>query len=110
MAHSSHSQQVSNQHISKYMSKPDVCQLCGRNVFLTFHHLIPRKVHRRPRFKKQCSREELNRGIWICRKCHKGIHKSFDEMTLAKELFTLEKLQANSVIAKHVQWVSKQKA
>ena len=103
-------QQSNTQQNSKYLTKPSNCQLCGRSVSLTFHHLIPRKVHRRPRFKKYFSKEELNQGIWICRKCHKGIHKFFDEMTLAKDFYTLEKLQANPIIAKHVEWVAKQKA
>jgi hypothetical protein len=54
------------------------------------------------------SREELGIGIDICRKCHNGIHDLYDEMTLALNLNSLEKLQKDPAILKHVQWVSRQ--
>lgn len=85
------------------------CQLCQRLQPLTFHHLIPKKVHRRTRYKKSYSREELNRGIDICRLCHVGLHRLYDEMTLAKGLNTLEKLRGDTAVQKHVRWVRKQK-
>lgn len=85
------------------------CVLCTRVVELTFHHLIPRKMHRRTHFKKHFNREQLNEGIHICRKCHNGIHAAYDEMTLAKELNTLELLQQDEVLRKHFEWVAKQK-
>ncbi|GAA0794520.1 HNH endonuclease [Marinobacterium sediminicola] len=85
------------------------CQLCGRKIALTFHHLIPRKMHRRPRFYKQYTREQLNQGIWVCRACHRGIHKHYDEMTLARDYNTLEQLQTDSQLQKHVAWVAKQR-
>ena len=90
-------------------TKPDNCSLCLRHTALTFHHLVPRKVHRRTYFRKHCSREELARGIYVCRKCHNGIHKLFDEMQLAKALNTLEKLRENTDLDRHVQWVARQK-
>ena len=89
--------------------KPENCCLCYRHCALTFHHLIPRKVHRRTFYRKNFSRETLAKGIYVCRQCHKGIHKLYDEMTLAKSLNTLELLQADDALAKHVFWVSKQK-
>lgn len=39
------------------------CPFCGRQCALTFHHLIPRKLHRRVYFKKTFSREELRHAI-----------------------------------------------
>ena len=85
------------------------CELCGRDAALSFHHLIPRKAHRRKRFKKLFSKQHLARGIKICQLCHRGIHRFYDEMTLATELETKEKLIADPVIQKHVSWVKKQK-
>lgn len=76
---------------------------------LTFHHLIPKKVHRRARFKKHYEREQLQAGIYVCRRCHRGIHRLFDEMTLAQDYDSLEKLLADEQIQKHVAWVAKQK-
>lgn len=85
------------------------CPLCGRTVPLTFHHLIPKKLHRRTRFKKRYSKPELNQGVFICRLCHNGIHDHYDEMTLAKEFNSFEKLQADLNIQRHAEWAAKQK-
>lgn len=85
------------------------CVFCKRKCRLTFHHLIPRKVHRRAHFKKHFSKQALNRGVAICRQCHSGIHKQYDEMTLAKNLNTPEALVADEVLQRHFEWVAKQK-
>lgn len=87
----------------------DTCPLCARQTRLTFHHLIPRKVHRRSHFKKHYTREELNQGIAICRACHSGIHRCLDEMTLAKKVNTLESLRTHEVLSRHFSWVARQK-
>lgn len=89
--------------------KSGACQLCGRHTALTFHHLIPRKMHRRPRFRKHYDRETLQAGIVICRLCHKGLHRLFDEMTLARDLSTLEALRSDPAVRKHITWVMKQR-
>ncbi|QIZ72827.1 hypothetical protein [Oxynema aestuarii] len=86
-----------------------LCPLCQRECYLTFHHLIPRKVHRREFFKKNYSKDELNRGLDICRLCHNGIHDLYDEMTLAKEFASLDLLLADRGLSKHFEWVAKQK-
>ena len=89
--------------------KSGICELCARNTMLTRHHLIPRKLHRRNFFKKSYTREELQRGVQICRPCHSGIHRLYDEMTLGKQLNTIDKLRADTSIAKHAAWVARQK-
>ncbi|WP_415890677.1 hypothetical protein ACMXYV_05030 [Neptuniibacter sp. SY11_33] len=76
---------------------------------LTFHHLIPKKMHRRSYFSKRYGREELNRGINICRFCHDAVHRAFDEMTLAKEFNSLEHLLSSPKIQRHIEWASKQR-
>lgn len=85
------------------------CELCHRKVALTLHHLIPRKLHRRNFFKKNYTRQQLQCGIKICRVCHSGIHRLYDEMTLGKKLNTLELLKADVAVSRHVAWVAKQK-
>lgn len=85
------------------------CALCEREVALTFHHLIPRKVHRRTRFRRQYSRETLNEGVMLCRLCHRGVHRLYDEMTLATRLNTLGALQLDEAVQRHVVWVRKQR-
>ena len=86
------------------------CALCARVTRLTFHHLIPRKMHRRPRFRKRHSREELNAGIDLCPRCHRGVHRLHDEMTLASSLNTLEALREDEAVARHAAWVARQKS
>ena len=85
------------------------CKLCRRKTHLTFHHLIPKKLHRRTRFRKHYRREDLNRGIDICRMCHNGLHVLYDEMTLAKKYSTLEALLQDEAVMRHVGWVGRQK-
>ena len=94
----------------KKSETPKRCRLCDRRVDLTFHHLIPRKVHRRTYFRKHVDKRTLNAGIWICRLCHKGIHKRFDEMALAKHFNSLELLRSDESLRRHFAWVAKQKA
>jgi len=87
------------------------CALCGRDRPLTFHHLIPRAVHARKRFRRKFTREEMKtRGILVCRKCHSGIHDLIpDEKVLAESYNTVESLLAHEGVAKHVAWVRKQR-
>lgn len=91
-------------------SRP-TCDLCERIAPLTFHHLIPRKVHRRNRFRKRYDREVMrSTGLMICRLCHSGIHDLIpDEQELAEQYNTKEKLLDHPGVARHVAWVRKQK-
>ena len=85
------------------------CPFCQRELRLTFHHLIPKKLHRRTRFRKQYSREQLNRGIDICRQCHDGIHDRYDEMTLYRDYDTPASLASDPALARYFAWVARQK-
>ena len=69
----------------------------------------PRKMHRHTHFRKHYNKEQLNQGINICRQCHSGIHRQYDEMQLAKTRNTLETLLNDEVLTRHFDWVSKQK-
>lgn len=84
------------------------CPLCARRARLTFHHLIPRKMHRRSYYKKHYSREVLNQGVAICRQCHDGIHRFYTEMELAKQLYSLALLQQDEKLSRYFEWVGKQ--
>ena len=70
--------------------------------FLAFHHLIPIKLHRGAYFRKNYSREDLEQGVDLCRLCHRRIHRLFEQMTLAQEFSSLDALQANPLIQRHV--------
>lgn len=94
---------------SKHRPKQSACPLCQRSMALTFHHLIPRKLHRRNFFAKHFNREQLNQGIFICRTCHNAVHRFYDEMTLGKKLNSLEALLADPLLSQHFAWVGKQR-
>lgn len=66
-------------------------------------------MHRRTFFKKNYSKQELAQGVDVCLKCHSGIHKTYDEMQLAKHFNTLTLLQNDEKLATHFAWVAKQK-
>jgi hypothetical protein len=88
------------------------CELCGREgKALTFHHLIPRHCHRKRRFRARFSIGEMrDRGLWICRQCHSGIHDLIpDEKILGWSYNTRDLLLAHEGISKHVDWARKQK-
>lgn len=91
------------------VAKVDVCPCCERKTKLTFHHLIPRQMHRRKFFRKQFDKVHLNSGVMICRQCHDGIHRFYSPMVLAKELNTLDKLKQDPQLATYFNWVSKQR-
>ena len=88
----------SREEMRKPGEKIGCCPCCSRTVPLTFHHLVPKKVHRRNRYKKLYSKDELNRGVYLCRRCHKGIHRTFDELTLAEKFNSLETIEIFSIL------------
>ena len=90
-------------------SAPTSCALCGRERPLSFHHLIPKKVHRRGHFKRNYEAAELQKGVHLCRLCHGAVHRLYDEMTLAKDYATLAALRQDPAVQKHVSWARKQK-
>ena len=84
--------------------------MCQREKPLSFHHLIPRKMHRRKNFLKEFGKKEMKkRGINVCRKCHSTIHKFWDEKTLGEKYNTKEKLMETEEMQKFVAWVKKVK-
>ncbi len=85
------------------------CPLCRRRLPLTFHHLIPKKLHRRPRYRRRFQRIELARGIYICRECHDGIHAAYSEAELAKRFFTPESIATDPRLSRHFTWLSRQR-
>ncbi len=86
------------------------CVLCGQPAHLTFHHLVPKRVHAKPWARQRYALEVLRtRGIWVCRSCHSFLHRQFDERTLGERLDSLEALRAEPSIARHIDWASRQR-
>lgn len=86
------------------------CELCERTHRLTFHHLIPRTLHKNKWFKKRYTREEMtSRGLDLCRDCHSAIHALIpSEKTLGRDYNTKAALLAHEPLARYVAWVSTQ--
>lgn len=86
------------------------CELCKRDKPLTFHHLIPKAMHKSKWFIKNYNKTHMKKhGINICRDCHSMLHKFYDEKTLGRDFNTLEKVMADEKIMKAVKYFSKQK-
>ena len=82
--------------------EPDHCEICEKDLPLTFHHLIPKKCHSNKWFRKRYTREEMNtRGIHVCRKCHNYIHEIAGQKELGRDYNTLEALLQNEKIASY---------
>ena len=85
------------------------CPCCSRQLALSFHHLIPRKVHRRGRFTRLYSKQQLAMGIYICRDCHTAIHSTYSEMELAKRFVSLDLLVSDEKLARAFSWLGRQR-
>jgi 5-methylcytosine-specific restriction endonuclease McrA len=56
------------------------CALCGRVRPLSFHHLIPRTLHRNKWFRKNFDAMDMrSRGIELCKECHEFIHQRYGQ-------------------------------
>jgi len=85
------------------------CELCGRENELTFHHLIPVCLHKNKWFKKNYTREEMSKGINVCKyDCHREIHNIISEKELGRSFNTLEKLLRHPKIKKYIKYIRNQ--
>lgn len=92
------------------------CEMCSRQLLLTFHHLIPKDTH--PTYLKkrlpagiegEPTRHFLNSyGTMVCRHCHAYVHRLASNEVLAKEYNTLEKILATPSVQRYVQWAGQQ--
>ena len=85
------------------------CELCGRENVLTFHHLIPKSQHKNKWFKKNYTREDMAKGINICKyDCHREVHNIITEKELGRSFNTLQKLLRHPKVKKYVKYIQKQ--
>lgn len=86
------------------------CELCRREQPLTFHHLIPRKNHRKGYFRRHFSKDDLNRrGLMLCRLCHRHLHRVYDEGELGRRLNTKEAILEEPEMQRFLEWAKKQR-
>jgi hypothetical protein len=89
---------------------PERCELCHREKTLTFHHLIPKKTHRKRRIRYRYHRDELHhRGLWVCRLCHRQLHRFFSEEQLAEDLNTRDRILEEPAMVRFLAWARRQR-
>jgi len=79
------------------------CELCGLELELTKHHLIPQRVSRSTKYSKDLKTDESN-FLWICGECHGQIHALYTEQELRDFYSTKEALLASEKFGKFVKW------
>ncbi|KAI0368204.1 hypothetical protein BV20DRAFT_948558 [Pilatotrama ljubarskyi] len=90
-------------------TRTNECEICEREVPLTYHHLIPREVHDKVRKKKWHPESMLNSVAWLCRPCHSAVHHVASNEVLAKEYYTVDLLLAREDIQKWRKYAAKQR-
>ena len=84
------------------------CQLCERELPLSFHHLIPRSTHKRRWVRQNHTVTDLQRGVWVCSPCHSAIHRFIEHNDLAQTYNTIEALLSHDDLGKFIRWSRKQ--
>jgi hypothetical protein len=51
----------------------------------------------------------LAQGIYVCRDCHDGIHRTYSEQELAARFAAPEALLNDPVLNKHFRWLARQR-
>ncbi|KDQ09916.1 hypothetical protein BOTBODRAFT_36731 [Botryobasidium botryosum FD-172 SS1] len=85
------------------------CEICERDVPLTYHHLIPRSTHTKVLKRKWHPESLLNSVAWLCRPCHSAVHGIATNEELAREYYTIELLLTREDIQKWKKYASKQR-
>jgi hypothetical protein len=84
------------------------CEMCGRDMPVTRHHLIPQVMHNRSPW-SEMSKAHLQTCANICRPCHSAVHRFEDNKTLAQKFHTMQLLMADPRVQKWVAYISKQR-
>jgi len=92
------------------MDSNKICDLCGREGYLTRHHLVPRCLHRRKTIRRRFDAEARGQTVRLCDDCHTQVHRLMDEKTLAVEASTLDELKNYEAVRKYLKWVRNKKA
>ncbi|EIN04159.1 hypothetical protein PUNSTDRAFT_116630 [Punctularia strigosozonata HHB-11173 SS5] len=90
-------------------TRTTACEICERDVPLTYHHLIPRSTHVKVIKKKWHPESMLNSVAWLCRPCHSAVHHVAPNETLAREYHTVDLLLQREDIQKWRNYAAKQR-
>jgi len=77
------------------------CELCERDECRLYrHHLVPQS-------RKHHEEEEYGTLAKLCRDCHRKIHATWDNKTIARQLPTIDKLRAAPELQSYLAWIRK---
>lgn len=103
------------------------CEICEREVPLTYHHLIPRSTHEKALKRKWHPESMLNSVAWLCRcvslrhiirsktltlvnrPCHSTVHHVASNDDLAQNYYTIELLLQREDIQRWRSYASKKR-
>ncbi|KAF9003086.1 hypothetical protein BDQ17DRAFT_516585 [Cyathus striatus] len=85
------------------------CEICEREVPLTYHHLIPKSTHAKVLKKKWHPESMLNSVAWLCRPCHTAVHQVARTEDLARNYYTVGLLLEREDIQKWRKYAAKQR-
>ncbi|KAJ7659193.1 hypothetical protein DFH06DRAFT_437622 [Mycena polygramma] len=85
------------------------CEICEREIPLTYHHLIPRSVHAKATKKKWHPPSMLNSVAWLCRPCHTVVHHVATNQELAQNCYSVNLLLQRDDIQRWGKYASKQR-
>lgn len=82
------------------------CELCARDwIPLTYHHLIPRSMHAKAIKRGWHQEWELANVAWLCRACHSFVHRVASNEELAREWYTVERLEEREDVQRFAAWI-----
>jgi 5-methylcytosine-specific restriction protein A len=70
------------------------CELCGREIETTTHHLVPKNRTESP-------------TVQLCEPCHKQVHATFTHHELRTEYNTIEALREADRLQSFIRWIRK---
>ena len=84
------------------------CELCGRFIQTTRHHLYPKETHDWLMKKNDIryTTNELRKTVALCRMCHSAIHRFHTNRELAIDFCSLELLLDCDKVCKFAKWAS----
>ncbi|KAJ7075309.1 hypothetical protein B0H15DRAFT_792009 [Mycena belliarum] len=85
------------------------CEICEREIPLTYHHLIPRATHAKALKKKWHPASMLNAVAWLCRPCHTVVHQIATNEELARSYHSVDLLLEREDIQRWGKYASKQR-
>ncbi|KAJ7696195.1 hypothetical protein B0H17DRAFT_1269280 [Mycena rosella] len=85
------------------------CEICEREIPLTYHHLIPRATHTKVLKKNLHPTSMLNSVAWLCRPCHTVVHQIATNEELARGYYSVSLLLGREDIQRWGKYASKQR-